>query len=62
MSFRSPKSMANSIFDGVEVGATPDDFKKYLGDPAWKGHPGVEAMADTALVLGNESSTGSNRR
>tara|TARA_B100000029_G_scaffold132604_1_gene126551 strand:- start:505 stop:1038 length:534 start_codon:yes stop_codon:yes gene_type:complete len=47
--FSIPKVNGQLDFHGVEVGAIPDDFKKYLGDPAWKGHPGVEAMADTAL-------------
>ena len=47
--FSIPKVNGQLDFHGVEVGVIPDDFKKHLGDPAWKGHPGVEAMADTAL-------------
>ena len=47
--FSIPKVDGELDFHGAEVGATPEDFKEFLGDPAWKGNPGVEAMADTAL-------------
>ena len=38
-------------FHGAAGGATPEDFRKAFADPDWKGQPGVEALADTALNI-----------
>ena len=47
--FRAPTIDGELDFNGIEVAATPDDFRENLLDPEWKGHPGEEALADTTL-------------
>ena len=47
--FHAPTLNGELDFNGIEVAATPDDFRENLLDPEWKGHPGEEAMADTTL-------------
>ena len=47
--FRAPTVNGELDFNGIEVAATPDDFRENLLDPEWKGHPGEEALADTTL-------------
>ncbi len=47
--FSAPTVNGELDFNGIEVAATPDDFRENLLDPEWKGHPGEEALADTTL-------------
>jgi ketosteroid isomerase-like protein len=47
--FSAPTVNGELDFNGIEVAATPGDFREHLLDPEWKGHPGEEALADTTL-------------
>ena len=47
--FRAPTVNGELDFNGIEVAATPDDFREMVLDPEWTGNPGEEASADTTL-------------
>ena len=38
--FHAPTLNGELDFNGIEVAATPDDFREMLLDPEWTGHPG----------------------